>query len=123
MFCEVTLLRRQGRRLKRTDLATPVRGQLRMAEIEQSPKVWPRAMRVLNLIQVNGLTSRTAIALVEPQFAGVTQDALCFKGIELENRSDGMYEHAQVWLVRPVPDADGSTAGQPWPGAVQPSAP
>lgn len=116
------MLRRQGRRLKRTDLEPPVRGQLRLAEIQQSPKSWPRAMRVLNLIQVDGMTTRTALTLVEPQFAGVTPDALCFKGIELENQSDGLYERAQVWLVRPVPNTAASPAGQSWPGAAHPSA-
>jgi hypothetical protein len=102
MYCEVTLLRRSGRKLKRHELGAPLQGDLTFDEMPQPTKAFPRAMRVLNLYEPFGMNKRTAMTLMEPQFAGIEGQAICFKGVELVPREDGIYEHAQAWLVTPI---------------------
>ncbi|MGB4011611.1 MAG: hypothetical protein WBL16_11605 [Zwartia sp.] len=47
------------------------------------------------------MNKRTAMTLMEPQFAGIEGQAICFKGVELVPREDGIYEHARKRPVVP----------------------
>lgn len=106
VFCEVTLLRQAGRRLRRQEWGTPLRGTLRITEMDRAVNSAKRNLLCIELWEAYGTTSRRGLAtMFDPVLLPSPVDGLLIAGIEFESdRSNGLkiFEHRQVWLCKPV---------------------
>lgn len=106
MFCEVTLLRQSGRRLPRREWGPPLRGTLRITELDRTINNAKRNLLCMELWESYDTTSRRGLAtMFDPVLLPSPRDGLLIAGMELESDvSDGLkiWEHRQVWLCRPV---------------------
>lgn len=123
MLYEVTLLRRQGLRLRQAELAPPIVGRLNVFDWEASGNNKKRLIRVLEvLIESGWRIEQPAARMSDPALiASKDGGVLVFAGIETERRDGRVYEHQQIWRVRPTtatktfrpPRADALAGGTP----------
>lgn len=99
-YAEVTLLRREGRRLPQREWPAPVYGLVRVQDNAHGN--FRRLMRSLTLHEQIGVGSvRHALSLYDPYFLPSADGALLIAGIELCSAAgQGVREHGQVWLCR-----------------------
>ena len=107
MLFEVVLLRDKGRRLKRQEWGPPLRGTLRISEMDKSINNAKRNLLCAELWEHYDTTSRRGLAtMFDPVLLPSPRDCLLLAGTELDSdQADGgfkIYEHRQVWLCRPV---------------------
>ena len=106
---EVILLRKKGRRLKRQEWAAPLRGTLRIKEMDRDKNNAKRNLLTIELWESWTTTSRRGLAVMfDPVLLPSPDDGLLIAGTELESDvANGLniYEHRQVWLCRPVQQA------------------
>ena len=101
MFCEVTLLRRKGKRLKRSELALPVRGRLSFTY--RNDKNPMRSRKVFDLFDTKSHTVPvSACVLVDPVLQEFTEQGAVWRGYEIAVIDGEVYEFIQLWLVRQV---------------------
>lgn len=101
MFCEVTLLRKNGKRLKRSELTLPVRGRLSFTyRHDKNPM---RNRKVFELFDTKSHSVPvSACVLVEPVLLEFTEQGAVWRGYEIDVIEGAVYEFAQLWLVRQV---------------------
>lgn len=104
MFYEVTLLRRHGLRLRQAELGPPIVGRLNVFDWEGKGNSHQRMVRVLEvLVSCTQPIEQPAARLSDPTLiASLDGGMLVFAGTELEPRDGRIYEHRQVWRVRPT---------------------
>jgi len=103
VFYDVTLLRRQGLRLRRSDLEPPLRGTLRITEMDRAINNSKR-----NLLRVDLWAAfetsrmRNLASMSDPVLLPTMGDGLLIAGTELQSEGDRIWEHRQIWLCRPT---------------------
>lgn len=104
MLYEVTLLRRQGLRLRQAELQPPIVGRLNVFDWEGKGNSRQRMIRVLEVrVTFNTTMEQPAARISDPVLiASLDGGTLVFAGIELESRDGRIYEHQQIWRVRPT---------------------
>lgn len=93
-------------RLRPEEWPAPVRGELQMAYWEGAHNSYRRTLRNLSLLVYRGTTAVPQLRISDPEPIDVVGGAMLFRGIELEAREGRIYEHEQVWLVRPLESLD-----------------
>ena len=108
MLCVVTLLRERGRRLKRSELPTPVLGELEVA-LDDGRTSFKRVLMVANLTveRSPGIRQHAVLPLFDARLAKIEGDAITLIGIELSSEARGpTLEYVQVWQCVPVASTD-----------------
>lgn len=105
MKATITLLRRDGMRLRKDEIAAPLAGEIHMYDWENTNS-FRRAIRVLELRQRVGSIDQAAAKLFDPELIAVKAGAMVFRGIVLEPREGRVFEHEQVWRVVPTGGID-----------------
>ena len=101
MNCIVTLLRRKGMRLRPAEVEAGIEGVLSMYD-------WPtqnnfgRPVRCMEVKVPVGSLMQAKAVLFDPDLVAVTDGELSFRGIELDTVDGRVFEHEQIWRVRPV---------------------
>jgi hypothetical protein len=112
MLCAVSLLRRHGLRLRPSELAPAVSGDLELAD-HAGASTFGRGMRVANLWQPTHSGTRRAllVPLWDPALIWIGPRHLTLIGIELCARDGRVAECTQLWrcIPRAAPD-DGHRA-------------
>jgi hypothetical protein len=101
MECTVVPLRRRGRRLKRSELAHPVLGQLRVID-------WPlpnglnRCTRKAEIrtIVAGSLSHDLLCPIFDPVMIRVDESGMYLSGWEISTAAGETSDHAQVWWLR-----------------------
>lgn len=107
---KVTLLRANGVRLKRSELATPVIGELVVAWMPESN--FKRPVRKAELFDRSASVDRPLLLpLFKPVLVHMASELLVLQGVELSMQDGRVAELVQVWHCTP-PDVDLLT----WPG-------
>lgn len=101
MKVSVTMLRKDGMRLRRGELPSPVVGEMHMYDWAENNS-FKRAIRVLELRRRVGSIDQPFAKLVDPDLVAVQGSAFVFRGIEIEAKGGRVYEHEQVWRVTPA---------------------
>jgi hypothetical protein len=110
VFYEVTRLRRHGQRLRQAELEPPLVGQLNMFQWEGKGNNSRRALRVIEVLVRVGSLMQPKGRMSEPAIIATHDDGtLVFAGIEIEARDGRVFEHHQVWRVRPAGAAEQTT--------------
>ncbi|MBW8469834.1 MAG: hypothetical protein K0M67_16335 [Thiobacillus sp.] len=112
MKASITLLRRDGMRLRRDELAAPLAGELHMYDWTHDNS-FGRAVRVIELRQQVGSLLQAVAMLTDPDLIAVKNGAMVFRGIEIEAREGRVYEHEQVWRVVPTGGFDPAQDNDP----------
>lgn len=103
MLYDVTFLRRQGLRLKRSDLEPPLRGTLRITEMDRATNNSKR-----NLLRVDLWAAfetsrvRKLASMTDPVLLPTMGDGLLIAGTELQSEGHKIWEHRQIWLCRTI---------------------
>jgi hypothetical protein len=105
MKASITLLRRDGMRLRKDEIAEPLTGEIHMFDWENTNS-FRRAIRVLELLQRVGSIDQAAAKLFDPELIAVKAGAMVFRGIVLETRDGRVFEHEQIWRVVPAGGID-----------------
>lgn len=102
VLCELIELRCSGLRLRQSEWPEPLVGELRMDYFDGRHNSSRRTLRRLTLWHMNGgTTPRPGVPLNDPELVDVVDGAMLFRGHVLEPREGRIYEHEQMWLVRP----------------------
>lgn len=100
MLIDVVCLRARGVRLRKSELAAPVRGHLEVADDLGTALSFKRPIRVAQLINRIGVQS-TAQNSLKPLFDAkvivVERDTITITGTELESEDGRVREFGQVW--------------------------
>ena len=102
MLCEVTLHRRNGQRLRKSELSEPFLGDIHLHEMGAENSNFRRSVRRLTLTEHPGNSIRILAVLFDPVLIGLDVQTMQYQGIELESRGDLVREHIQIWSCRPV---------------------
>lgn len=105
MKASITLLRRDGMRLRKDEIAEPLTGEIHMYDWENTNS-FRRAIRILELRRQVGSIMQPAAMLTDPDLIAVKDGAMVFRGIVLETRDGRVFEHEQVWRVVPAGGID-----------------
>lgn len=98
MKCTVTLLRRQGMRLRPTELANPISGELGMYDWVTTNS-FGRPVRCMEVkVQVGTLLQAKAV-LFDPDLIAIVDGCLVFRGIEVNAVDGRVFENEQIWRV------------------------
>jgi hypothetical protein len=101
VLVSVTLLRRAGMRLRKTEVGPPAVGDLRICDAGAT--TFQRPVLVAYLWEPRGALDRhIGLPLFDPAVVNVGADAFSLAGIELSNADGRMREFAQVWRCVPV---------------------
>jgi hypothetical protein len=96
MWVAVVMLRRQGLRLKRGELAVPVEGDLRIGDAGQNNFARPMlAARLWS--DAASVEMPLGVPLFEPAVVHAEGDTFSLRGIELAVVEGRLMEHSQVW--------------------------
>lgn len=101
MKVTVTMLRRNGMRLKKAELDPPVTADLHMYDWNDGNS-FRRAIRVLELRRRVGSIDQPFAKLVDPDLVTVNGASFVFRGVEIEARDGRVFEHEQLWRVTPA---------------------
>lgn len=102
VFCEIIELRDAGLRLRESEWPAPLAGELRMDYFDGRNNNHRRTLRRLTLWHTgDGNTARPGVPLNDPELVDVVGGAWLFRGHVLQSRDGRIYEHEQMWLVRP----------------------
>lgn len=107
MFCEIITLRDNGRRLRPEEWPAPVAGQLRLISSDQRHNNLCRTLRSLTHYQPWGTQMVPRLHLTDPVLLDVVGDAMLFRGVITRVEGSDVWEHEQLWLVRPRAGIDG----------------
>lgn len=113
MIYDVLLLRRNGERLKKTDREPPLRGTVRITEMDRDTNNFKRNLVRIDLWQQHGSTSMRGLAhMSDPVLLPYNGEGLLIAGIELEVSNKGaiIKEHRQVWLCTPAAGSEAEWA-------------
>lgn len=110
VFCAITLLRKEGLRLRREEWAAPVHGRLTIRD--DAANNFRRTVRQANLLARDGTTERAAELLFDPVIFRDLPDGFVMRGIELKAHAGRLWEFEQVWMCRLTPG--GSTTLHPY---------
>jgi len=100
---DVTFLRRQGLRLKRSDLEPPLRGTLRITEMDRATNNSKRnLLRVELWAAFETSRMRNLASMSDPVLLPTMGNGLLIAGTELQSEGDKIWEHRQIWLCRPT---------------------
>ena len=103
MLYDVTFLRRQGLRLKRSDLEPPLRGTLRITEMDRATNNSKRnLLRVELWAAFETSRMRKLASMTDPVLLPTMGDGLLIAGTELQSGGHKIWEHRQIWLCRPT---------------------
>ena len=102
MLCEVTLHRRNGQRLKKSEVAPAILANMQLHEMAAEHSNMRRTVRRLTLTEHPGNSLRILAVLNDPVLIGMDEGSMQYLGIELESRDGQMFEHVQVWSCRPT---------------------
>ena len=106
MICEVILCRKDGRRLRESEWAQPVRGRLEVINMPAEKNSFKRNVRAAQLMGPSGAfhNSETNVVppLFDPQILPAPRGKLLIRGIELAVVEKEIYEHEQLWLCTPT---------------------
>ncbi|MDR6859953.1 hypothetical protein [Variovorax guangxiensis] len=107
MFYDVTLLRQRGLRLKRSDLAPPLRGTLRITEMDRATNNSKRNLLRVDLWAAFETSRMRKLATMsDPVLLPTMGDGLLIAGTELQSEGDKIWEHRQIWLCRPTTESE-----------------
>lgn len=103
MHCAVSLLRRHGVRLRPSELAPPVSGELEIAD-HAGASTFRRAMWVANVWQPTHSGTRRAllVPLWDPALVWIGPQHLTLIGIELCAQDGRVAEYTQLWRCVPA---------------------
>jgi hypothetical protein len=102
--CRVTLLRREGVRLRRDEWPEAAVGELCVRDVDAHTNSYRRHLRMAELWEV-GLQSRRLLVrpLADPEILRTVDAGFLLAGVELEPKGTRIAEHRQLWLCFPVP--------------------
>ncbi len=104
MLCEITLLRKSGLRLARSQWPEPVRGRLEISDWSGSDNNFKRHVRQAQLWDIHPTIKRPLVSpLFDPSILCTAEGGMLLSGIELQALEGGVAEHVQLWLCRPLP--------------------
>ena len=108
MLYSVLFLRKKGLRLRPSELAEPVTGELQLIDWV-TVNSFKRPIRALLLQQPYGAgrVRRTCATLADPELLSWEAGQQSFRGIEVEVVGDRTYEYEQVWRVTLTPAIGG----------------
>lgn len=98
MKCTVTLLRRQGMRLRPTELAEPIGGELSLYDWA-TQNSFGRPVRCMEVKVLVGTLMQAKAVLFDPDLIALVDGCLVFRGIELDTVDGRVFEHEQIWRV------------------------
>ena len=102
MLCEVTTLMRDGKRLKKQELAKPI---LTFFEVRAWNSHLPdirRHVRVANLYVMAGKAKAITASIFDPEIVTTTADGFVLRGNEVVVTDMRKREVEQMWLCRPT---------------------
>jgi hypothetical protein len=103
VFYDVTFLRRRGLRLKRSDLEPPLRGTLRITEMDRATNNSKRNLLKVELWAAFETSRMRKLACMsDPVLLPTIGDGLLIAGTELQSEGDKIWEHRQIWQCRPT---------------------
>ena len=118
MLCEVTILMREGKRLKKQELVKPI---LTFFEVRSWSSHLPdirRHVRVANLYVMAGKAKAITASIFDPEVVTTTADGFVLRGTEIVVNDKRKQEVVQMWLCRPtggselpLPAFNGSVSG------------
>lgn len=118
MLCEVTILMRDGMRLKKQELAKPILTFLEVRNWKLHVPDMRRHVRVANLYVNAGKAKGITGSIFDPEVVTTTADGFVFRGYEVVLTDNGKREVVQMWLCRPtrgnelpLPAFNGSVSG------------
>ena len=102
MWCEVTKLRQNGRRLRTHEWPKAVLVNLQIDQLQGPNNPFRQHMRVASLWESYGTSSQRGMGtMFDPVLLRTPGDGFLVRGVELETIDGRMYEFQQVWLCRP----------------------
>lgn len=102
MLCEVIVLMREGKRLKKEELAEPMLALLEVQACTPAPTEARRYGRVANLYAKAGKAKAIFASLLDPELVRTTSDGFVLCGNEVFMTDQGKREVLQMWLCRPA---------------------
>ena len=102
MLCEVTILMRDGKRLKKQELAKPIRTFLEVRAWDSHLPDIRRHVRVANLYVMAGKAKAITASIFDPGVVTTTADGFVLRGNEVVMTDQRKKEVEQMWLCRPV---------------------
>lgn len=105
MICEVTFHRRNGQRLKKSEVAPALLADMQLHEMAAEHSNMRRTVRRLTLTEYAGNSLRILAVLIDPVLIGMDETSMQYMGIEIESRDGQVLEHIQVWSCRPKPNS------------------
>ncbi|ABM32229.1 hypothetical protein QRO08_16545 [Paracidovorax citrulli] len=101
LYVELTELRRSGMRLRPEEWPAPVDGELRMYYWDGRRNSSRRTLREVTLWGYWGTTEQPIRRMTDPLLIDILGDAMLLQGQVLGSVEGRLYEHFQLWLVRP----------------------
>lgn len=102
MLCEVTILMRDGKRLKKQELAKPILTFLEVRGWNSHLPDMRRHVRVANLYVMAGKAKGITASIYDPEVVTTTADGFVLRGYEVVVTDKGKREVEQMWLCRPT---------------------
>ena len=102
MLCEVTILMRDGKRLKKQELAKPILTFLEVRNWNSHLPDIRRHARVANLYVKAGKAKAITASIFDPEVVTTTADGFVLRGNEVVLTEKRKKEVEQVWLCRPT---------------------
>lgn len=102
MLCEVTILMRNGKRLKKQELAKPIRTFLEVRSWDSHLPDIQRHVRVANLYVMAGKAKAITASIFDPEVVTTTADGFVLRGKEVVMTDQRKKEVEQMWLCRPA---------------------
>ncbi|MEN5181795.1 hypothetical protein ABE501_18695 [Comamonas testosteroni] len=103
IFCEVILLRKNGRRLSRSEWERPLRGMLELGWRSKDACVLNRYAHEIGLYEKVGTSSQKSLVLMfEPRVVAIDGQSLIWVGTEVETIAGRVHEFMQAWHVTPI---------------------
>ena len=102
MLCEVIILMRDGKRLKKQELAKPILTFLEVRAWNSHLPDMRRHIRVANLYVMAGKAKATTASIFDPEVVTTTADGFVLRGNEVVMTVTRKREVEQMWLCRPT---------------------
>jgi hypothetical protein len=98
---QVTLMRKNGERLKKNQLEAPMEGRIKYMRAEGGSMWRPEHLELYDLRP--GTPCSLHKPLFQPHFGSWDERGIVINGWEIETVDGKVTEHRQMWLVVPVP--------------------
>jgi hypothetical protein len=102
MLCEVTILRRRGRRIPQSEWPRALVASLEVRDWDGLSNDFKHHIRVANLYGLKGVTKSLLGTIFAPELLLTIGDGILICGTELEVLDKRTYEYVQMWLCRPT---------------------